>query len=243
MSHSNSRNKEKEKDKDKDEKKNCKLFIGNLSKDADKRDLENIFKKYGTVKEIKIKATGSNHYGFIEFQDHRDAKDALDDCNNMEFKGKQIRLEFGHGGKRRRENCFNCGYSNHATKDCTRSRRDSYDRHRHGSYRDRRDYKQRSRSNDRRRRSSRSGSYRRRRNSKSLERYKRRHSRSESKNYRRTRNSRSYEKISKYRNRSQDRKRYSKSLDRKSRSKSNDRQDTRKIRKIAANFLEKEKQQ
>lgn len=41
--------------------------------------MEQIFSKYGKIREVKIKAKGPNHYGFIDFEDHRDAKDALDE--------------------------------------------------------------------------------------------------------------------------------------------------------------------
>lgn len=50
----------------------------------------------------------------------------LDYRNNSELKGKPLRLEFGNGGrKKRNDGCFTCGSLTHIAKDCTKSMRDN----------------------------------------------------------------------------------------------------------------------
>jgi len=51
----------------------AKVYLGNLSYDCSERDLEKFLKGYGRIRNISIK----EGYGFAEFEDRRDAEDAV----------------------------------------------------------------------------------------------------------------------------------------------------------------------
>lgn len=55
----------------------CRVYIGNMPSGVRERDLERFFKKYGKPNDFLIK----QGFGFVEFDDHRDADDAVYDLN------------------------------------------------------------------------------------------------------------------------------------------------------------------
>lgn len=59
------------------------VYVGNLADDIRERDMEKFFKGYGKMREISIK----QGYGFVEFDDHRDADDAVHDLDGKELVG------------------------------------------------------------------------------------------------------------------------------------------------------------
>ncbi|XP_057304264.1 serine-arginine protein 55-like [Hydractinia symbiolongicarpus] len=70
-----------------------KLFIGHLSPDVRTRDLERFFKDHGfskSITEVVVK-TG---YGFVIFDDRRDADDAIYELNGKELLGTRLQVEF-----------------------------------------------------------------------------------------------------------------------------------------------------
>lgn len=80
------------------------VYIGRLPSRCSERDIEKFFKGYGRLRDIVLK-TG---YGFVEFEDERDAEDAVYDLHGRELKGERIivehaRLPPGRGNDRRRE--------------------------------------------------------------------------------------------------------------------------------------------
>jgi RNA recognition motif-containing protein len=51
------------------------LFLGNLAKDIQSRDITDVFEKYGRILRCDIKNRGLGAvYAFIEFEDERDAE-------------------------------------------------------------------------------------------------------------------------------------------------------------------------
>jgi len=68
-----------------------KVYIGNLAEDARDRDIEKLFKGYGRVRNIVVKNDGG--YGFAEFDDREDAKDAVKDLDGSSFMGSRLRIE------------------------------------------------------------------------------------------------------------------------------------------------------
>jgi len=67
----------------------AKVYLGNLSDDCRDRDIEKFLKGYGRVRNIVIKG----NYGFAEFEDREDAKDAVKDLDGKSFMGGRIRVE------------------------------------------------------------------------------------------------------------------------------------------------------
>lgn len=70
------------------------LFITGLSKDTDSKDIQNLFDRYGPCV-----VTNDDYAGFytIEYEDCRDAKDALA-LNGKFFNGEKINITYGCGG-------------------------------------------------------------------------------------------------------------------------------------------------
>ena len=66
------------------------VYIGRLARDARERDVEKLFRNYGTIREIKL----MNGFGFVEFRDHRDADDVVYAFNGKSFMGEKYDLFF-----------------------------------------------------------------------------------------------------------------------------------------------------
>ncbi|XP_014277147.1 serine-arginine protein 55 isoform X2 [Halyomorpha halys] len=73
------------------------VYVGGLPYGCRERDLEKFFKGYGRTRDILLK----NGYGFIEFDDYRDADDAVYELNGKELLGERIVVEHARGNARR----------------------------------------------------------------------------------------------------------------------------------------------
>ncbi|XP_061379949.1 serine-arginine protein 55 isoform X6 [Danaus plexippus] len=60
------------------------VYVGGLPFGVRERDLEKFFKGFGRIRDILIK----NGYGFVEFEDYRDADDAVYELNGKELLGE-----------------------------------------------------------------------------------------------------------------------------------------------------------
>ncbi|KAF1740582.1 hypothetical protein MXB_1934 [Myxobolus squamalis] len=72
------------------------LFIGHLHPDTSHKDFERRFGKYGNMKRCEIK----KGFGFIEYEDIRDAEDAIKDEHDTTFQGNRIVVEWAKGSSR-----------------------------------------------------------------------------------------------------------------------------------------------
>ncbi|XP_054270169.1 serine-arginine protein 55 isoform X2 [Macrosteles quadrilineatus] len=72
------------------------VFVGGLTYRVRERDLERFFRKYGRVKEVAMK----NGFAFVEFDDHRDADDAVYELNGKELLGERVSVEKARGTPR-----------------------------------------------------------------------------------------------------------------------------------------------
>merc|ERR1712240_852317 len=75
------------------------VYIGNIPSDARERDIERFFKGYGRIREIVIK----NGYGFVEFDDYKDADDAVQDMDGKDLQGGRVRVELARDPRDRRD--------------------------------------------------------------------------------------------------------------------------------------------
>jgi arginine/serine-rich splicing factor 4/5/6 len=66
--------------------KNSQIFIAKLSSSVRERDLEDEFKRYGHIKNTELK----RGYAFIEYEDYRDADEAIKDMDGRKFEGNRI---------------------------------------------------------------------------------------------------------------------------------------------------------
>nr|CRZ26068.1 Bm2547 [Brugia malayi] len=78
----------------------CKVFVGGLPNDASSEELEEAFSKYGRIKKVWL-ARRPPGFAFIEFEDSRDAEDAVKGLDGTRICGVRPRVEFSHGGSRR----------------------------------------------------------------------------------------------------------------------------------------------
>uniref|UniRef100_A0AAY4BUN2 RRM domain-containing protein n=1 Tax=Denticeps clupeoides TaxID=299321 RepID=A0AAY4BUN2_9TELE len=74
----------------------CRIFIGRLSPTAREKDVERFFKGYGRIRDIDLK----RGFGFVEFDDPRDAEDAVYDLDGKELCNERVTIE--HARVRRR---------------------------------------------------------------------------------------------------------------------------------------------
>jgi len=72
----------------------ARLFVGSLSWGTGEEDLRNAFGKIGTVTDAVVvcdRDTGkSRGFGFVTFEDRKDASRAIDELNNAELDGRNI---------------------------------------------------------------------------------------------------------------------------------------------------------
>lgn len=76
----------------------CRVYLGNLAKDVRERDIERKFDKYGRVRDILVKYG----YGFVEYDDPRDAEDAVHGMDGRDFLGERLQVEIARGTRRDR---------------------------------------------------------------------------------------------------------------------------------------------
>ena len=61
------------------------VYIGGLAHDVRERDVEKFLKGYGKFGEVSMK----QGYGFVDFEDYRDADDACHDLNGKDLLGER----------------------------------------------------------------------------------------------------------------------------------------------------------
>ncbi|XVF41862.1 hypothetical protein PTKIN_Ptkin01aG0314600 [Pterospermum kingtungense] len=77
------------------------LYVGNLPGDTRMREVEDLFFKYGPIVDIDLKIPPRPPgYAFVEFEDSRDAEDAIRGRDGYNFDGCRLRVELAHGGRR-----------------------------------------------------------------------------------------------------------------------------------------------
>ncbi|XP_058077075.1 serine/arginine-rich-splicing factor SR34-like isoform X2 [Magnolia sinica] len=76
------------------------LFVGNLPGNIREREVEDLFFKYGPIVVIDLKIPPRPPgYAFIEFEEARDAEDAIRGRDGYNFDGHRLRVELAHGGR------------------------------------------------------------------------------------------------------------------------------------------------
>lgn len=92
------------------------IYVGGLSPKTTARSLKLVFARYGPLQEVDLKSA----YAFIEFEDHRDAEDALRDMDHRKVDGETISVEYASRKRDRGDKnmCYNCGKKGHWASEC-----------------------------------------------------------------------------------------------------------------------------
>jgi len=101
-----------------------KLYVGRLNQRTDKRDLEELFEKYGRVMTVEMKTGG---FAFVEFEDPRDAADAIKNLDGYDLEGSRISVEWSRKSGVPGSGCFVCGSASHWARDCPDAREKGMD--------------------------------------------------------------------------------------------------------------------
>ena len=84
------------------------IFIGNLSWETEVEDLESLFGSYGQVKKCYLpldRETGKKRgFAFVDLSDQNSEKKAIDDLQDVEWMGREIRIRVNEAEKRDRPN-------------------------------------------------------------------------------------------------------------------------------------------
>ncbi|XP_047981688.1 serine/arginine-rich splicing factor SR30-like isoform X4 [Salvia hispanica] len=76
------------------------IYVGNLLGDVRQSEVEDIFYKYGRIVDIDLKMPPRPPgYAFVEFENSRDADDAIHGRDGYDFDGCRLRVELAHGGR------------------------------------------------------------------------------------------------------------------------------------------------
>lgn len=77
-----------------------KIYVGGLPMDTTEEDLEKVFSKFGPIRVLDLKQVQKPPlFAFVEYEDERDAADAVKGTNQTEFQGSHIRVEFAHNSR------------------------------------------------------------------------------------------------------------------------------------------------
>lgn len=78
-------------------RRDCIIYVGNLPPDVKQRDVEDLFYKFGRINYIDLKFTRSTPFAFIEYDDSREAREAVRTRDGYDFDGYRIRVELTRG--------------------------------------------------------------------------------------------------------------------------------------------------
>jgi len=75
----------------------CKIYVGHLHSRTRERDIRDEFERYGRIVALKMK----NRFCFIDYEDPRDADEAIRDMDGRDFDGEKIVVERPKGREAR----------------------------------------------------------------------------------------------------------------------------------------------
>ena len=84
------------------------IYVGNLDTRATERDVEKEFGHYGRLREVWVARTPPG-FAFVEFEDGRDAADAVKHMDGRRILNQRIRCEPARGPPRGRGGGFRSG--------------------------------------------------------------------------------------------------------------------------------------
>ncbi|KAG8235612.1 hypothetical protein J437_LFUL014657 [Ladona fulva] len=115
----------------------CKVYVGELGSGASKQELEESFSYYGPLRNVWV-ARNPPGFAFVEYEDPRDAEDAVRGLDGRTICGRRVRVEMSTGMSKSRfrgppvrrgrpfhpeDRCYECGDRGHYARDCFRYNR------------------------------------------------------------------------------------------------------------------------
>lgn len=109
----------------------CKVYVGELGNSGTKHELEEAFGYYGPLRNVWV-ARSPPGFAFVEFEDPRDARDAVRALDGKILCGRRVRVEMSSGKSRHsfrgppprpfhpEDRCYDCGERGHYARDCKR---------------------------------------------------------------------------------------------------------------------------
>ncbi|KAM7327690.1 hypothetical protein ACRRTK_014057 [Alexandromys fortis] len=76
----------------------CKVYVGNLGNNGNKTELERAFGYYGPLRSVWV-ARNPPGFAFVEFEDPRNAADAVRELDGRTICGCRVRVELSKGEK------------------------------------------------------------------------------------------------------------------------------------------------
>ncbi|KAF0293107.1 Serine/arginine-rich splicing factor 7 [Amphibalanus amphitrite] len=112
----------------------CKVYVGDLGSNASQTELEDAFSYYGPLTNVWV-ARNPPGFAFVEFEDPRDARDAVRGLDGRTVCNRRVTVEMSTGRSRGRgggggfnrwssggynpnDRCYECGGRGHYAYDC-----------------------------------------------------------------------------------------------------------------------------
>jgi arginine/serine-rich splicing factor 7 len=77
----------------------CKVYIGGLTQNASKDEIEEAFERYGRLRSVFV-ARNPPGFAFVEFGDPYDAEDSVKALDGRLICGSRVKVEISHGRSR-----------------------------------------------------------------------------------------------------------------------------------------------
>ena len=75
-----------------------KLYVGNLSYSVTNAELQELFSKYGEVKQVNV--IEGKGFGFVEMANQDEAEKAKEALNGMDYKGRAMKVDVARPPKK-----------------------------------------------------------------------------------------------------------------------------------------------
>lgn len=76
------------------------VYCGNLPNDVKDREVDDLFYKYGRIRDVHVVRRDRTAFAFVEYSDYRDAEDAVRGRDGYKFDGEYLRCEISRERRR-----------------------------------------------------------------------------------------------------------------------------------------------